>query len=178
MRKSFWSKIIICTVLICCVATCTNSYTQSKQDYISPSLKNVKGYNELKKNLDEIKRIRKNIYTIDINTTDTEPKLKSTKERLNYHLLELKAVKNNLTKFKGVYSNSKDDILFAEQLSFIACSYELSLNQQLNLVEDLISEKTEANKLFFSDNIAHIYYYITLGDQMISYIDSYYVLRK
>ena len=176
--NKFLSKLIVCIILVCCTINSMNSYAEIKVEYNSPSLKNVKGYEELKKNLDEIKRIRKNVLIVNINTTDTEKRLNLVKEKLNYHIVELRAVKNNLNRFKGIYSNSKEDVLFAEQLSFIATSYELSLNQQISLIEDLIAKDPESTELFFSDGMAHIYYYLTLGDQMVSYIDNYYNLRK
>ncbi|WP_155486141.1 hypothetical protein [Paraclostridium sordellii] len=53
----------------------------------------------------------------------------------------------------------------------------MSLNRQLNLVDALINNEFDASKLFYSDYLIYIYYYLNIGDQMISYINTFYNLQ-
>lgn len=54
----------------------------------------------------------------------------------------------------------------------------MSLNQQLSLLNALINNEFEASKLFDSEYLTYIYYYLNLGDEMISYINTFYNLQS
>lgn len=52
----------------------------------------------------------------------------------------------------------------------------MSLNQQLSLLDGIIDNSFESSRLFYSDYLAYIYYYLSLGDEMISYVNEFYNL--
>lgn len=74
------------------------------------------------------------------------------------------------------YSDSQPDLLFVEQIRIILNAYQMSLNQQLSLLNALINNEFEASKLFDSEYLTYIYYYLNLRDEMISYINTFYNL--
>ena len=78
---------------------------------------------------------------------------------------------------KKKYAQSQPDLMFSEQLKYLLNAYKMSLNRQLNLVDALINNEFDASKLFYSDYLIYIYYYLNLGDQMVSYINTFYNLQ-
>lgn len=139
------------------------------------TIQDLKGKDEIVKNLEEIKRIRNQMYTIDMNSLTAKNKSAELEKQINFYRNELNSVKNDIDVFKKTYSNSYEDTLLAEQMSFIVYSFDLTLAEQFNLLQRLKTGDIDASKLFFSDYLTHIYFYLNLGDQMLAYIDTYYI---
>ncbi|MDU3336424.1 hypothetical protein [Paraclostridium bifermentans] len=143
------------------------------QERYYPKVENLQGKEQLMTELDEIKRIRENMSTINITSDLDSEGLKRTNQYISAYLTELNSVRNDLETHRVNYKNSFSDLYFSEQIQFIADSYIISLRQQQNLLTQLNKNNPDAKKLFESDYLTPTYYYITLGDQMYSYIVDY-----
>ncbi|GIM31033.1 hypothetical protein [Paraclostridium bifermentans] len=127
-------KKLLIIVLVSIFITPFYSKITFAEDIYYPKVENLQGKEQLITELEELKRIRENMSTINI----------------------------------------KADLYFSEQIQFIADSYIISLRQQQNLLKQLDANNPDAKKLFESDYLTPAYYYVTLGDQMYSYIIDYF----
>ncbi|WP_415468229.1 hypothetical protein [Clostridium saccharoperbutylacetonicum] len=44
------------------------------------------------------------------------------------------------------------------------------------MITALENSKAESKELFYSNYLIPVYYYLTLGDQMVAYVDTYFVV--
>lgn len=139
-------------------------------------IEDLKGKDEIIKNLENIKRIRANLIVVDIKESSTNEELQALNKDLESYLNEINKSKRNLDQHKITYKDSFPDVFFAEEVSFIAESYIISIRQQQNLIRQLQLNQEEAKKLFYSGYLIPVYYYLTLGDQMVTYIETYFVI--
>lgn len=171
-------RLILLVILI--TLTMTNiAYAQpitNQNTPYGPKVEDLKDKENIAKNLQEIKRIRANLTIIDITESSTAEQLKSIDKDLDYYIEQFNLVRKNLENHKLLYKDSFPDIFFSEQILFVADSFIISIRQQQNLARALETNKVEAKKLFYSNYLIPIYYYLTLGDQMVSYIETYFVL--
>ncbi|CEI72983.1 MULTISPECIES: hypothetical protein [Romboutsia] len=122
----------------------------------------------------EIKMIRDNMRTIDINTQTIKEKSGILKPQITSYMNQLQGVSNNLERHKSIYKDSQPDIFVADQLQILSSVYQALLRDQLILIDGLLKDDPESSKLVFSDYLYTIYYYVTLGDQMLNYINENY----
>ncbi len=141
-----------------------------------PKIQDLKGKDEIIKNLENIKRIRANLIVVAIKESSTNEELQGLNKDLESYLNEINKSKRNLEQHKITYKDSFPDVFFAEEVSFIAESYIISIRQQQNLIRQLQLNQEEAKKLFYSGYLIPVYYYLTLGDQMVTYIETYFVI--
>lgn len=141
-----------------------------------PKIEDLKGKDEIIKNLENIKRIRANLIVVAIKESSTNEELQALNKDLESYLNEINKSKRNLEQHKITYKDSFPDVFFAEEISFIAESYIISIRQQQNLIRQLQLNQEEAKKLFYSGYLIPVYYYLTLGDQMVTYIETYFVI--
>lgn len=141
-----------------------------------PKVEELKGKEDIIQNLQQMKTIRANLTVIEIAESSTEVQLKNTYKDLENYIQQLNIIRTNLDNHKNTYKNSFPDIYFSEEISFVAESYIISLRNQQSLITALENSKAESKKLFYSNYLIPVYYYLTLGDQMISYIDTYFVV--
>ncbi|WP_238903548.1 hypothetical protein [Clostridium sp. YIM B02506] len=139
-------------------------------------IEDLKGKDEIIKNLENIKRIRANLIVVAIKESSTNEELQGLNKDLESYLNEINKSKRNLEQHKITYKDSFPDVFFAEEVSFIAESYIISIRQQQNLIRQLQLNQEEAKKLFYSGYLVPVYYYLTLGDQMVNYIETYFVI--
>jgi hypothetical protein len=135
----------------------------------------LKGKEDLIKYFNEIKRIRSNMNTIDINAETAKQKSDSIKKQIASYSAELKTLLNLLSRHKSVYKDSTADIFVANQIEIIAFILDSSLLQQSLLVDRLA--KGENTELFFSEYLVSIYYYLNIADEMISYLERFYSMK-
>ncbi|WP_154653291.1 hypothetical protein [Terrisporobacter glycolicus] len=157
----------------------TNNYTSfAEQSELSvpPMYKNLKGKDELLGFLNEIETLRANINTIIITPVAVKDNSSKIKREINFYISQLISIENSIKMFEKKYNNSPPDLLFSQQISILLNAYKMSLNQQLALIDGLINNEVEAAYLFHSQYLTYIYYYLNLGDQMISYIETFYNL--
>lgn len=169
--------ILVSLLLISLIVT--NNYTSfAEQSELSvpPMYKNLKGKDELLRFLNEIETLRANINTITITPVAVKDNSNKIKREINFYISQLVSIENSIKMFEKKYNNSPPDLLFSQQISILLNAYKMSLNQQLALIDGLINNEVEAAYLFHSQYLTYIYYYLNLGDQMISYIETFYNL--
>lgn len=171
-------RVIIFVILI--TRTLTNiAYAQptTRQNApYGPRVEELKGKEAIIQNLQQMKQIRANLTIIDIAESSTAEELKNTYKDLDNFIEQLNIIRKNLEDYKNTYKDSFPDIFFSEEISFVAESYIISIRNQQNLIRALESNKAESKKLFYSNYLIPVYYYLTLGDQMVAYIDTYFVV--
>lgn len=169
-------KKLLIIVLVSIFIAPFSSNTTFAQDRYYPKVENLQGKEQLITELEELKRIRENMSTINIKSDLGSDGLKRANQYISVYLTELNSVRNDLENHRVNYKNSFADLYFSEQIQFIADSYIISLRQQQNLLKQLNKNNPDAKKLFESDYLTPAYYYITLGDQMYSYIVEYFAI--
>lgn len=170
---------VVLTALLLSIIININVPTVFAKEYnsaVPPMLQDLKGKDQLVSIFNNIKSVRANISTIDINALTAKDKSKDLREQIGFYITQLASIDSDISTFEKQFSNSEPDLLFAQQLSLIIESYQMSLNQQLSLLTALENNDPEASTLFSSNYLVYIYYYISLGDQMGAYIDTYYNL--
>ena len=172
------NKFILMTLLLISliVTNSSISFAQESTSSIPVILQNIKGKNELKGYINEIESIRSNMSTININSSTTKENANEIKKQITLYLYELSSINNSIKNFEVKYSDSQPDLIFANQIKILIEVYQMSLNQQLSLLDAIIENSFESSRLFYSDYLAYIYYYLSLGDQMISYVNTFYSL--
>ena len=106
----------------------------------------------------------------------TKENVPEIKKQINFYLSELSSINNSVKSFETKYSNSQPDLIFANQIKILIDVYQMSLNQQLYLLDAIIENSSEATKFFYSSYLIYIYYYLNLGDQMIACVNTFYNL--
>lgn len=172
-------KYILITVLLFSFIITNSSIACAQQSKLAvpPMLKDLKGKDELVGYFNEIKRIRSNLNTININTVTAKDKATEIQKQINFYQTEISDLVKSISNFEKKYANSHPDLLFSQQIKLILETYSMSLNQQISLLDALINNDFDASRLFYSDYLTYIYYYLNLGDQMLSYIDTFYNLK-
>ena len=140
-----------------------------------PKSSDLKGKDALIKNLNDIKKVRENLVTINISETSTNEELDKAYTELESYLQQITLYKRTLLQHQIDYKDSFADVFFADKVSLIANSYIVSIRMQQNLIRQLREGKLDAKTLFYSDYQIPVYYYLTLGDQTYSYIETYLV---
>ncbi len=166
-------KLIIIVLVSIFIVPFSSEFVHAQGRYY-PKVENLQGKEQLIKELDELKRIRGNMSTINITADLSKEGLSRVNQSINLYLTELNSVRKDLEKHRVNYKDSFADLYFSEQIQFIADSYIISLRQQQNLLKQLDKNNIDAKILFESDYLTAAYYYITLGDQMYSYIVDYF----
>lgn len=141
-----------------------------------PKVEALKGKNDIVQNFEAIKRVRGTLTIIDIRETTSKEQLQKIYKDLEGYIAQFNIIKSNLERHKITYKNSLPDLFFAEQIMFIVDSYSICLRQQQNLIVALENDKIDAKKLFYSSYLIPVYYYINLADQMVAYVETYFVI--
>ncbi|MDU8966123.1 MAG: hypothetical protein E7H39_09730 [Clostridium sp.] len=134
----------------------------------------MKNKEEIVRNLRDIERIRKNLSAVNISADSTPDDLEAINKDLEYYIQQFEVIEKNLQNYKVSYKDSFSDVFFSEQILFVAESFVISIRQQQNLIRELGINREEAKKLFYSSYLIPVYYYLTLGDNMIAYIETYF----
>lgn len=180
MKKTtsrFISIFISAIMLVTITSSTIYGIDKSYKIYSAPAqiAQELKGKEDLIKYFNEIKRIRSNMNTIDINAETAKQKSDSIKKQIAFYSAELKTILNLLARHKSVYKDSTADIFVANQIEIIAFILDSSLLQQSLLVDRLA--KGENTELFFSEYLVSIYYYLNIADEMISYLERFYSMK-
>ena len=141
---------------------------------LGPKIENLQGKDELIKYYNDLKRIRKNLGTISITSNSTKEELLQINRTLDFYIQELDNVNKSLDMHKANYKDSFDDVYTADMFKLIVNSYLLSIKNQQVLMREMNENTINSKNIVYSEYAIPIYYYLTLGDQMIAYIDSYF----
>lgn len=177
MKKRI-SCFIITLILI---IFCSNNIVYGDTQFIDttpygPKVEDLKGKEIIKRNLNDIRKIRGNLLVINISETSTKEELEIIYRDLDSYSQQINGYKRNLEKHQMEYKDSFADVFFASEISLIADCYMISIRTQQNLIRQLLADNPEAKKLFYSGYLVPVYYYLTLGDQMAAYIETYFVI--
>lgn len=170
-------RILITTLLLLSIIiNVPTVFAEQSELVVPPMLEDMKGKSELVGYFNNIKEIRPNINTIDINAFTAKDNSKELEKQIKFYIAQLSEIEAQISNFKNRYSNSEPDLLFAQQLNIIIDTYKMSLDRQISLLNALVNNDPDAATLFYSGYLTPVYYYLTLGDQMIAYITVYYDL--
>lgn len=174
MKKTL--NIFIMIILVGALLSPHVAYAQQNtMDFtiIGPKIENLQGENELMRYYNDIKRIRRNLGTISITSNSTAEELLQINRTLDFYIQELNSVNRNLDTYKQNYKDSFNDIYTADMFELIVNSYLLSIRNQQVLMREMNENTVNSKNIFYSEYAIPIYYYLTLGDQMVAYIDLY-----
>ncbi|MGL5313915.1 MAG: hypothetical protein ACRC92_11775 [Peptostreptococcaceae bacterium] len=165
-------------MFILTLAHATNINALTKETYAPDSLKGIKAFNEYKVLFENLKRVRENMNTINISESTVELKAGELLRQINFYSNELSSIRNRLESNKVQYRNSPADVFLASRIDIVVYSYEITLQQQESLIIAVGKGDIDIDKVFLSEYINNIYYYLSLGDNMIAYLDSLYSFSK
>lgn len=170
-------RLIIFVILIT-LSISNISYAQpsNRPQPFGPRVSDLQNKEDILNSLEQIKAIRANLTVIDIRTTTPHEQLKSIDVDLQRYIDQLRIIRGNLVNHADKYANSISDVFFSEQIVIIANCYIVSLKHQQLLIRSLEDNIEEASMLFYSTYMIPIYYYITLGDQLVAYTQTYMVI--
>ncbi|MCU9809648.1 hypothetical protein LEQ06_16705 [Paraclostridium sp. AKS46] len=137
-------KKLLIIVLVSIFISPFSSNITFAQDRYYPKVENLQGKEQLITELEELKRIRENMSTINIKSDLDSDGLQRANQYIIAYLTELNSVRNDLENHRVNYKNSFADIYFSEQIQFIADSYIISLRQQQNLLRQLGKNNSDA----------------------------------
>lgn len=165
-------------MFILIITQSTNINALPKETYAPDSLKGIKAFNEYKVMFENLKRIRENMSTINISESTVELKAGELLRQINFYSNELKSIRNRLENNKVQYRLSPADVFLASRIDIVVYSYEITLQQQESLIIAVGKGDIDIDKVFLSEYISNIYYYLSLGDNMMAYLDSFYNFSK
>jgi hypothetical protein len=174
MQKKIGRFIISVIILTFIMTTIPYAQPIEPPAPYGPKIEDLKGKEDLVKSLREIETLRKNLSVINISGDSTPEELNETNKDLEFYIQQFDTIKKNLDNHKISYKDSFSDVYFAEQILFVAESFIISIREQQNLIRGLLTNREEAKKLFYSTYLIPVYYYLTLGDNMIAYIETYF----
>lgn len=149
--------------------------TPTKSQPYGPKVSELQNKEDILNSLEQIKTIRANLTVINVKSTTPAEELKTIDTNLERYIEQLRIIRANLVKHADTYGNSISDVFFSEQIVAIADCYIISLKHQQLLVRSIENNVEEAT-LFYSTSMIPIYYYITQGDQLVAYTQTYIVI--
>lgn len=141
-----------------------------------PKISDLQNKEDILNSLNQIKIIRGNLTIYNIKTDTPVEELKNIDNELQRYIDQLRMIRADLVKHADKYADSISDVFFAEQIIVIANCYIVSLKHQQLLIRSLQNKVNEASTLFYSTYMIPIYYYLTLGDELIAYTQTYVVI--
>lgn len=172
------SRSIAAIILIMLTITSTVYAEPQRQQKVpyGPRVVNLRGKDEILRIFQQIKSLRSGLININITESTTEEDLDEIYRQLEIFLAQFDVIKNNIERYKITYRDSFEDIFFAERLNFIIDSFRLSIIGQLNLIRGLKTDRVTAVRLFHSHYLIPTYYYLIVGDHVVAYIETYFVI--
>lgn len=171
-------RLISAVILIMLTITSTVYAEPQRQQPLAygPTVEALKGRVEILRIYRELKGIRQSLININITERTTDKELDDINAQLEVYLGQFDAVRNNLERYKITYRDSFEDVFFAERLSFIAHSFSLSIISQRNLIRALKANRVNSENLFYSSYLIPVYNYLSIGDDIIAFIETYLVI--
>ncbi len=148
----------------------------NRSQAFGPKVTDLQNKEDILNSLSQINAIRANLTIINVKSTTPAEELKNIDTNLEGYINQLRIIRGNLVKHADTYANSISDVFFAEQIVAISDCYIISLKHQQLLVRALEGGVQEASTLFYSTYMIPIYYYITQGDQLVAYTQTYLVI--
>lgn len=169
---------LITFVIFITVSMSNIAYAQmqtNSQPY-GPKVSDLLNKEDIINSLEQIKTIRANLTVINVKATTPAEELEIIDTNLERYIEQLRIIRANLVKHSDTYGNSISDVFFSEQIVAITDCYIISLKHQQILVRLIETNPEEAATLLYSTYMIPIYYYITQGDQLVAYTQTYMVI--
>lgn len=178
MIQKRFIRLIAVIIFIMITITSTAYAEPQRQQIVSygPKVTDLKGKEEILRIYRQLKAVRASLINIKITESTTEEELEAINAQLEVYLGQFDGIRSNIERYKITYRNSPEDVFFAERLSFIAHSFSLSVMGQQNLIRALKSNRVNSENLFYSSYLLPIYNYLAVGDQIIAYIEVYFII--
>lgn len=175
MKKKIVSLFVSIFIIFMCIPNITYAIPiETNPIPLGPKVKDLQGSSEITNYFQNLKRMRANFITIDIKSDSSPEELNRISNVLDTYIEYFKQLISDLDAYSLKYQDSALDVTLANQISFISNSYIMSLNEQKNLINALLTNETDSKNLFYSNRLVPVYYFLTLGDQILTYIDTYY----
>jgi len=169
---------LIIFVIFITVSMSNIAYAQipTKSQPYGPKVSELQNKEDIINSLEQIKTIRANLTVINVKPTTPAEELKTIDTNLERYIEQLRIIRATLVKHADTYKNSISDVFFSEQIVAITDCYIISLKHQQILVRLIETNPEEASTLLYSTYMIPIYYYITQGDQLVAYTQTYMVI--
>jgi len=171
------TRLIIFVIFIT-ISMSNIAYAQAptKSQPFGPRISDLQNKEDILNSFEQIKIIRANLTIINVKATTPAEELRTIEVSLQRYIEQLRSIRANLVKHADTYGNSISDVFFAEQIVAITDCYIISLKHQQLLLRSIENNVGEASTLFYSTYMIPIYYYITEGDQLVAYTQTFLVI--
>lgn len=143
--------------------------------YSSSNLSDIKGKDNLVKNLIEVQRIRGNISTLNINSNSSNNNLAEASKSIDFYASELSRIRSNFEAHIKTYIDSEADVFIANASIYIIQCYILGLGETRFLIDNLKDGKTSDINIFYSQQNSIMYYYFMGGDLQLTCFESFLI---
>ncbi|MCC3864011.1 hypothetical protein K0040_06750 [Terrisporobacter petrolearius] len=170
-------KKIICLfiTIVMVLPTFTQVSYSLSPFYQSPNLSDIKGKDNIVKNLIEIQRIRSNISAIKINSNSPNDNLTENSKFIDFYISELNRVEDNFKMHIKTYKDSEADTFLSDTSIYIIQCYILGLREAKFLINNLKGDKTSDISIFYSQQNSIMYYYFMAGDLQLTCLESFLI---
>lgn len=171
-------KIIrsIIFIIVITLSTSNLAYAQIISQPYGPKISDLQNKAEIVSSFEQIKSIRANLSIINVKTNTPAQELKTIDTNLERYIEQLRIIRATLVRHSDTYKNSISDVFFAEQMVAISDCYIISLKHQQLLLRSIENNVEGTSTLFYSTYMIPIYYYLTQGDQLVAYTQTYIVI--
>lgn len=176
MSRKVIRFVVLVLFVILSISNIAYAQTPTKTQPFGPKVTELQDKEDILNSLEQIKTIRANLTVIDVRATTPVEELKIIDGNLQRYIEQLRIIRANLVQHADTYGNSISDVFFSEQIVAITDCYIISLKHQQLLARSIENNVEEASKLFYSTYMIPIYYYITQGDQLVAYTETYIVI--
>lgn len=176
MPKKVIRLVILIMLITMTMSNMAYAQVPNKAQPYGPKISELQNKEDILNSLEQINTIRGNLTVIDVRPTTPVEELKTIDTNLQRYIDQLRSIRANLVQHADTYANSISDVFFAEQIVAITDCYIISLKHQQLLLRSIENNQEESSKLFYSTYMIPIYYYITQGDQLVAYTQTYVVI--
>lgn len=176
MPRKVTRLIIVLIFITISMSNIAYAQAPSQSQPFGPRISDLQNKEDIINSFNQIKTIRANLTIIDVKATTPVEELRAIDVSLQRYIEQLRSIRANLVKHADTYGNSISDVFFAEQIVAITDCYIISLKHQQLLLRSIENNVGEASTLFYSTYMIPIYYYITQGDQLVAYTQTFLVI--
>lgn len=176
MQKKIIRSIIFILVITLSTSSIAYAQPQNTSQPYGPKISDLQNKAEIVSSFEQIKSIRANLSIINVKTNTSDQELKTIYTNLDRYIEQLRIIRATLVRHSDTYKNSISDVFFAEQMVAISDCYIISLKHQQLLIRSIENKVEETSTLFYSTYMIPIYYYLTQGDQLVAYTQTYIVI--
>lgn len=176
MPRKLFRSVIFTILFTLSISNTVYAYPAQITHPYGPKVSDLQEKDDILKGFDEINKIRANLSVINIKANTPVEELNKTYITLETYIGQLRIIRANLVRHSDIYKDSISDVFFSEQIVAISDCYIISIKHQQLLIREIQNNPDKDFTLFYSTYMIPIYYYLTQGDQLISYTQTYIVV--